>query len=71
MLSKKFWESVSFDDSQMLICEFAKLMKYMAPEPRKTIVLDMDDMIQERKIIEFGLDAKQEYVKDYRKWRKR
>ncbi len=66
VLSKKFWESVSFDDSQMLICEFAKLMKYMAPEPRKTIVLDMDDMIQQRTIIEFGPDAKQEYVKDYK-----
>jgi hypothetical protein len=34
------------------------LMKYMAPEPRKTIVLDMDDMIQQRKLIEFGPDAK-------------
>jgi len=66
VLSKKFWESVSFNDSQMLICEFAKLMKYMAPEPRKTIVLDMDDMIQQRKLIEFGPDAKQEYVKVYK-----
>jgi len=66
VLSKKFWENISFDDSQMLIFEFAKLMKYMASEPRKTIVLDMDDMIQERKIIEFGPDAKQEYVKVYK-----
>ncbi|MFH0904955.1 MAG: type I restriction-modification enzyme R subunit C-terminal domain-containing protein [Methanobacteriota archaeon] len=50
----------------MLISELAKLMKYMAPEPRKTIVLDMDDMIQQRKLIEFGPDAKQEYVKVYK-----
>ncbi len=66
VLSKRFWEKVSFEDSQMLISELAKLMKYMAPEPRKTIVLDMDDMIQQRKLIEFGPDAKQEYVKVYK-----
>ncbi len=66
VLSNKFWEAVSFDDSQMLISELAKLMKYMASEPRRTIVLDIDDMIQQRKIIEFGPDAKQEYVQVYK-----
>jgi len=66
VLSNRFWENVSFEDSQMLISELAKLMKYMAAEPRKTIVLDMDDMIQQRKLIEFGPDAKQEYVKVYK-----
>jgi type I restriction enzyme R subunit len=66
VLSNRFWENVSFEDSQMLISELAKLMKYMASEPRKTIVLDMDDMIQQRKLIEFGPDAKQEYVKVYK-----
>lgn len=66
VLSNMFWENVSFEDSQMLISEFAGLMKYMAPEPRKIIVLDMDDMIQQRKLIEFGPDAKQEYVKVYK-----
>lgn len=66
VLSNRFWENVSFEDSQMLISELGKLMKYMASEPRKTIVLDMDDMIQQRKLIEFGPDAKQEYVKVYK-----
>lgn len=66
VLSNRFWENVSFEDSQVLISELAKLMKYMTPEPRRTIVLDMDDMIQQRKLIEFGPDAKQEYVKVYK-----
>lgn len=66
VLSNRFWENVSFEDSQMLISELAKLMKYMAPEPRKTIVIDMDDVIQQRKLIEFGPDAKQEYVTVYK-----
>ncbi len=66
VLSGRFWENVSFEDSQMLISELANLMKYMAPETRRTIVLDIDDMIQQRKLIEFGPDAKQEYVKVYK-----
>jgi type I restriction enzyme R subunit len=66
VLSNSFWRNLSFVDSQMMIEELGRLMKYMAPEPRKIIVLDMDDVIQERKLIEFGPDAKQEYVKVYR-----
>ncbi|VVB94135.1 Type III restriction enzyme, res subunit [uncultured archaeon] len=66
VLSRSFWEAVSFEDSQMLVSELAKLMKYMASEPRKPIVLDIDDVIQQRKLIEYGPDAKQEYVLDYK-----
>lgn len=66
VLSKRFWDGASFDDSQMLISELATLMRYMAPEPRKTIVLDIDDVIQQRKLIEFGPDAAQEYVTVYK-----
>jgi len=66
VLSKKFWEHISFEDSQMLINELASLMKYMSSEPRNTIVLDMDDIIQQRKLIEFGPDATMEHVKVYK-----
>jgi type I restriction enzyme R subunit len=66
VLSHRFWSDVSFEDSQMLVSELGKLMMYIASEPRKTIVLDMDDIIQQRKLIEFGPDAKQEYVKEYK-----
>ncbi|MBN1860478.1 MAG: DEAD/DEAH box helicase family protein, partial [Candidatus Thermoplasmatota archaeon] len=66
VLTHRFWEQVSFEESQMLLTEFSRLMKYMASEPRKTIVIDMDDVIQQRKLIEFGPDAKQEYVNVYK-----
>ena len=66
VLSRRFWEQVSFEESQMLLTEFSRLMKYMASEPRRTIVIDMDDVIQQRKLIEFGPDAKQEYVNVYK-----
>ncbi len=65
VLSNRFWERISFEDSQMLISELAHLTKFMTSEPRETIVLDIDDMIQERKLIEFGPDAREEYVRVY------
>jgi type I restriction enzyme R subunit len=65
VLSSRFWERVSFEDSQMLISELAHLTKFMSSEPRETIVLDMDDVIQKRELIEFGPDARQEHVKVY------
>ena len=67
VLSNRFWGTVSFEDSQMLIEEFAELMKFMSSESQKTIVIDMDDVIQQRKLIEIGPDAVEEYVEVYKK----
>ena len=66
VLSNTYWKHISFDDTQELISELARLMKYMKPDSIKTIVLDMDDVIQQRKLIEVGPDAKQEYIKVYK-----
>ncbi|MEW5936641.1 MAG: DEAD/DEAH box helicase family protein [Candidatus Thermoplasmatota archaeon] len=66
VLTNKFWDDVTYEDSQILIDEFSALMRFKTDEPRKPIVLDMDDMIQQRKIIEFGPDLKEEYVDKYR-----
>jgi type I restriction enzyme R subunit len=49
-----FWKNVSYDDAQMLLRELTPLMKYKRTEPRPTIVLDIDDMIQEREYIDYG-----------------
>jgi type I restriction enzyme R subunit len=43
-LLEEFWQNMSFDDSQMLIRELSGLMKYMSKEPRKTIIIDMEDL---------------------------
>ncbi len=67
VLSKEFWKNVSYDDSLMLIKEFASLMVYKRAEPRQIIVLDMDDLVQQRKLIEYGIEPQQEYVDIYRK----
>ena len=49
-----FWKNVTYDDAQMLLRELTPLMKYKRTEPRPTIVLDIDDMIQEREYIDYG-----------------
>lgn len=68
VLSKSFWRNPTYEDAQMLLTEFGQLMKYKTPEPRPTIILDIDDIVERREIIEYGpLTApKAEYVKDYR-----
>ncbi|VVB59863.1 UvrABC system protein B [uncultured archaeon] len=65
-LDKKFWNDVTFDDAQMLIDEFADIMRFKMDEPREPIIIDVDDVVEQRKIIEFGPNAEQEYVKIYK-----
>jgi type I restriction enzyme R subunit len=66
VLSKKFWKSISFDDTQVLLDEFADLMRYKREEPKEPIIIDIDDIIEERKIVEFGPKAMHEHVKVYK-----
>jgi type I restriction enzyme R subunit len=49
--------------------ELGPLMKYKSSEPRMKVVLDIDDMIQQREILEYGpSEAPQsEYVVEYRR----
>jgi len=49
-----FWKEVSYEDAQMLLQELAPLMKYKRTEPRPAIVLDIDDIIQEREYLDYG-----------------
>ncbi len=65
VLRPKFWDSVTFEDAQMLLKEFTPLMKYKEPEPRPTIILDIDDMVQRREFIEYGPIPTEEYVSTY------
>ena len=65
-LSEEFWQDMSFDDAQMLNRELSGLMKYMSKEPRKTIIIDMEDLIQSRETIVFGPDCQEVYVSVYK-----
>src|SRR2546425_621926 len=67
-LDKSFWTTPSIDDAQMLLDELAPLMKYKRAEPRPTIILDIDDVTEQRQLIEYGpfTSLKSEYVRDYK-----
>mgnify|MGYP001581336466 CR=1 FL=1 len=65
VLGKEFWKNISYEDSQMLLKEFSPLMPYRRAEPRPIIILDIDDIVQQRKLIEYGFEPKQEYVDVY------
>ena len=67
MVSHKFWNEITYDDSKMLIVEFAELMRYKTDEPPIQYIFNMDDYIQEHKIIQIGPDMKEEYVDVYKK----
>jgi len=60
-----FWENISYEDAQMIGKEFTPLMRYKLSEPRPTITLNIDDVIQETGIIEFGPLPSYENVKTY------
>src|SRR5437016_6309545 len=67
-LDKSFWKKPSIEDAQMLLDEFAPLMKYKRAEPRPTIILDIDDVTEQRQRVEYGpvTSPKSEYVGNYR-----
>ncbi len=67
VLSRSFWETVSFEDVQLLLSDLAPLMPYMAKEPRETIVIDMSDIIAERKKWEISDGNDPSYVEAYRR----
>lgn len=50
----QFWREVTYDDAQMLLRELTPLMRYKRIEPRNPIVLDIDDVVQEREYIDYG-----------------
>jgi len=65
VLQPAFWEHINYEEAQMLGQEFTPLMRYKLPEPRPTIILDIDDVVQQREVVEFGPLPSQEYVKTY------
>ena len=51
---REFWRGITYEDAQMLLQELTPLMKYRRSEPRPSIILDIDDVIQEREYIDYG-----------------
>ncbi len=49
-----FWKALTYEDAQTLLRELTPLVKYKRTEPRPTIILDIDDVVQERDYVEYG-----------------
>lgn len=62
---QEFWQNVREEDLFLIRDELSDLMKYKQPEPTPQIIIDMDDVIKQRTLIEFGPDRQEEYITTY------
>ncbi len=63
---ESFWKSINVDEVEKILTEFVDFIKYKTKEPRVPIIVDMDDLVVQRTIIEFGPEGNQEHVKSYK-----
>jgi type I restriction enzyme R subunit len=63
-----FWKNINYEDYLLLLKDISPLMRYKRPEPIPKIMLDIGDVVQQRKLIEYGpaSNPQQEYVKVYK-----
>lgn len=64
--SPSFWKNIRFEDTIRILNEIEPLMIFKRPEPVPKIILDINDVVQQRKLIEFGPEPSQEYVEVYK-----
>ena len=61
-----FWNDPSYEDINELIDTMLPLVKFRDKEKVEPIIVDLSDEVIQRKIIEFGPNKEQDYVKNYR-----
>ena len=66
VLAPSFWKNPTMEDTDMLETEFMDLMQFARSEAFEPIVLDIDDVVEERDWIEYGPEGEGDYVKNYR-----
>jgi len=66
VLSHSFWDLISYDDSQEIMGNLGPLMVFMQKEPARTIVIDMSDPIEQRRIIALREEHEQAHITQYR-----
>jgi len=66
VLSEDFWKEITYDKCEFLKENLSEVMKHKLIEEREIVKLDLDDLITERKWIEFGPEGEGDYVVNYR-----
>lgn len=65
-LSENFWQTIVYDKSNYLKDNLTEIMKHKLQDEREVVKLDLDDLIAERKWIEFGPGGEGDYAVNYR-----
>jgi len=61
-----FWAALDHDKCELIKEQLSELMRHKQPEEQTIIELDLDDLVTERKWIEFGPNGEGDYVASYR-----
>ncbi len=66
VLSEGFWKELDYEKCEYIKDNLTNIMKHKLLQEREIIKLDLDDLIVERKWIEFGPEGEGDYVANYR-----
>ncbi len=66
VLSERFWQALDYEKCEYLKEHLTEIMKHKLMEEREILKLDLDDLVTERKWIEFGPEGEGDYVANYR-----
>ncbi len=66
VLSNEFWQSLDYGKCEYIKEHLTDIMKYKLKEEREILKLDLDDLVVDRKWIEFGPDGQGDYADNYR-----
>jgi len=66
VLSENFWQELTYDKCEYLKESLSEIMKHKLIQEREIVKLDLDDLIIERKWIEFGPEGEGDYIVNYR-----
>jgi len=66
VLSERFWQSLDYEKSEYLKENLSEIMRYKLIETTDIVKLDLDDLVAERRWIEFGPAGEGDYVTNYR-----
>jgi type I restriction enzyme R subunit len=66
IISEGFWQELDYDKCEYLKEHLTEIMKHRLLEEREIVKLALDDLIVDRKWIEFGPEGQGDYVANYR-----
>lgn len=66
VLSEEFWYELDYEKCEYMKDNLTEIMKHKLLEEREIVKLDMDDLVAERRWIEFGPEGGGDYVANYR-----